>query len=306
MNTTLERALGVIAVLAGVILGSFLLLQWLPGDPAQLYAGEEATDEEVALIRRKMGLDQPVWIQLGRHAMRLLQGDLGLSLRSGRPVREELAPRLAVTASLAAGAAVIGVAFAVPAALIVNAHPGGFVSRAIDWVSLSVLSLPVYWLGLGLILIFGVRLGWFVPEGTGRWHEYILPAIALGAHTGAATARVLAASISDVLGAAYVRTALGKGLSSKDAMVRHVLPNALIPAVTYFSMEIGKLFGGAVLTESVFSLNGLGRYLVLSIAFRDYPAVVGATVIVAVGVTLANAAADALCRWLDPRARDRG
>lgn len=303
MKAGLARALDTAAVIAWVIVATFLLLQWLPGDPAELYAGEGATGEEVALLRERLGLDQPLAVQLLRHAGRLLRGDLGVSLRSGRPVRDEIAARLPVTLRLAAAAAAVGAAVALGGGVAAGADPSGRLARVLDWVNLSILALPVYWLGMIMILVFTVRLGWPALGGTGRWGELFLPALALGAHTGAATARILAASLSDALGAAYLRTALGKGASGSRALLRHALPNALIPAVTYFFMEGGRLLGGAVLTETVFALNGIGRYLVTSIAFRDYPAVVGVTCFIAACVTLSNAAADLLCRCLDPRAR---
>jgi len=306
MKASLLHALETVAVLAGVVAVTFLFLHWLPGDPAQLYAGVEATSEEVAILRKQMGLDQPVWVQLARHAMRLVRGDFGHSLRSGRPVREEIGARLPVTLRLAACAALIAIAFALSAAFFVSAHPGGTASRILDWLSLSVLAIPVYWLGLMLILIFAVKLRWSPPAGAETLSELLLPALALGAHTGASTARVLAASLSDALEAAYVRTAKGKGASHGRALFRHALPNALIPAVTYFFMEIGRLLGGAVLTETVFAVNGIGRYLVTSIAFRDYPAVIGVTFFIAASVTLTNAAADIACRALDPRMRESG
>lgn len=305
MKAALRHGLEIIAVLAGVIAVSFLVLQWLPGDPAELYAGEGASEEDVALLRRRMGLDQPVWVQLARHAARLARGDLGISLRSGRPVRDEIAARLPTTLRVGAGAIAIALAFAVPAALAASFRPAGLVARAIDWLSLAILALPVYWLGLALILIFSVKLRWTTPLGAERWPQLLLPALALGAHTGAATARLLSRSLSDTLGAAYVQTALAKGLSARRALVRHALPNALIPAVTFFFMEAGRLLGGAVLTETVFAVNGIGRYLIASIGFRDYPAVVGVAFFIAVCVAATNAAADIACRALDPRWRER-
>lgn len=304
MPTGLRQLVEIAIVLAGVMLATFLFLQWLPGDPAELYAGEDATQHDIDVLRRRMGLDQPVWVQMTHHARRLIRGDLGDSLRSGRPVVEEIQARLPTTLRLTAMALLISVAFAFPLGLMSAAYPRSVFARLVDWASLSVLALPVYWLGLLLILVFAVNLRWAPPGGSESLGQLVLPALALGMHTGAATGRVLAASLDDVMGQAYVRTAKGKGVPERRVLWVHALPNALIPVVTYFSTEAGRLLGGAVLTETVFAINGIGRYLVSSIAFRDYPAVVGIVFFIAVAVTFTNAVSDLLCQRLDPRSGD--
>lgn len=306
MSEALRRLAETALVLLGVMGASFLLLHWLPGDPAQLYAGEGASHTEIAALRRRMGLDEPVWTQVFNHVRRLARGDLGESLRSGRPVRDEILARLPVTLALAAVALAISVVVAAPLGIVASVYPGSLAARFADWAGLSILAVPVYWLGILLILAFSVGLGWAPPAGDGSWKQLLLPGLALGLHTGAATARVLSASLADVLEQAYVRTARGKGLTQRSVLLLHALPNALIPVVAYFATEAGRLLGGAVLTETVFAINGVGRFLVNSIEFRDYPAVAGVVVFIAVAVTAANAAADLACRLLDPRTRRRG
>lgn len=306
MRAAFRHLLEIVFVLAGVIGATFLLLHWLPGDPAEIYAGEDATHHEIAALRRRMGLDEPVWVQAGKHAHRLIQGDLGQSLRSGRPVSDEIRARLPTTLSLGAIALLISAAIALPLGILVSVRPTGFPARVVDWASLSILAVPVYWLGILLILLFAVGLGWAPAGDSVGTKQLFLPALALGLHTGAATARVLAASLDDVLSQAYVRTARGKGAGDRRVLLLHALPNALIPVVTYFGTEAGRIFGGAVLTETVFAVNGIGRYLINSIEFRDYPAVVGVVFFIAVAVTITNALADLVCRILDPRTRSRG
>lgn len=308
--TKLTNAVGRLAefavVLVGVTVASFLFLQWLPGDPAELYAGEGATDAEIAALRQRMGLDAPVWAQVAGYAHRLAHGDLGDSLRSGRPVSEEIRARLPATLSLACIALLISGSIAIGLGIVTSVAPRSVWSRVSDWTSLSILAIPVYWLGILFILIFAVTLGWAPPSGDESLRHLLLPGTALGLHTGAATARVLSASLADALDRAYTQTARGKGLGERRVLLFHALPNALIPVVTYFATEAGRLFGGAVLTETVFAVNGIGRYLIQSIQFRDYPAVVGVVFFIAIAVTTTNAAADLLCRFLDPRTRSGG
>lgn len=306
MSDTLRRLAETAAVLLGVMAASFLFLHWLPGDPAELYAGEGATDAEIDALRQRMGLDEPVWSQALKHVGRLARGDLGRSLRSGRPVRDEIAARLPTTLSLAAVALTISAVIALLFGIAASAGPGGFASRLAQWAVLSILAVPVYWWGILLLLVVVAGLGWSPPAEGAGWTRLLLPGLALGLHTGAATARVLGASLTDVLGNPYVRTAHGKGLSHRRVLLLHALPNALIPAVAFFATEAGRLLGGAVLTETVFGINGIGRFLVQSIEFRDYPAVVGVVCFAAVAVTTANAAADLACRLLDPRTRRKG
>lgn len=291
------------SLLLGVALLTFLLLHLLPGDPAQMYAGLEATEAELEGVRKRMGLDRPLLVQLGAYFGRLAQGELGYSLRSGSPVAWEIEARIGTTVRLALFSMVIAAATALLLGGGAALRPEGPLSALLHWAGLVVLALPVYWLGLLLILLFAAGLRWFPPGGDESWRHLVLPSLALGLHTGAATARILHASLKEALSKAYLVTARGKGAGRGRVGWVHALPNALPPVVAFFGMEAGHLLGGAVLTESVFSLNGLGRYLVQSIAFRDYPAVAGCVLVAAVGVTLANAAADFTCALLDPRIR---
>ena len=282
---------------------TFAFLHLLPGDPAQVYAGPEATEAELEGVRRRMGLDRPFPLQLASYLIRVAQGDLGISLRTGNPVASEIASRLGVTGRLALFSTLIAAA----TALLLGAAPALRPSRKLaslaDWVSLLILAVPVYWLGLLLVLVFAAGLRWLPPAGSEELRHFVLPSLALGVHTGAQAGRVLRASLTEALQKAYVAAARGKGAALGRAGWVHALPNSLLPTVAFFGVESGRLFGGAVLTETVFALNGLGRYLVQSIAFRDYPSVAGCVLVGAAAVALANAATDAACALIDPRIR---
>lgn len=293
------RGLGHFLITLAAVLGvTFLFMHALPGDPAELYAGEEASTADLEAVRRRLGLDRPLLAQLVHYSGALLRGDLGVSLRSGAPVYDEIATRLPVTVKLTGLATLIGVLWATPAGLLGAVGTRPAVARLLDWTGLVVLAMPVYWLGLLLILLFSVRWRLLPPAGSDSWVHLLLPALALGAHTGAAAARILKASLADVLRRPYLLTARGKGATRLRAVLVHAAPNAAVPVITFLGMETGRLLGGAVLTETVFSINGLGRFLVASIAFRDFPAVIGVVLVMALGVTCANAAADALCSLL--------
>lgn len=297
------RLLELGSLLLGVALVTFLLLHLLPGDPAQMYAGLEATEAEIEGVRKRMGLDRPLLVQLRSYLGRVTRGDLGYSLRTGNPVAWEIGIRIGVTGRLA----LLSILIALGTALLLGASGAlrskGSLGALLDGAGLAVLAIPVYWLGLLLILLFAAGLRWFPPGGAESWRHLALPSLALGLHTGAATARILHASLSETLYKAYLVTAKGKGAGARRAGWIHALPNALPPVVAFFGVEAGQILGGAVLTETVFSLNGIGRYLVQSIAFRDYPAVVGCVLTAAAAVTLANAAADVACAMIDPRIR---
>ncbi len=303
MRRALGSAADFLTALAGVVAISFILMQWLPGDPAEIYAGEEASFEEVEAVRRRMGLDRPLPIQFAQYLSRAARGDLGTSIRSGRPVILELRSRMGATFLLASLALAFAAAVALPIGIMSAAHPRSTVVQAMDWVGLAILSVPVYWLGLTLILLFSLTFRVFPAGGDATIAHYLLPAAALGAHTGVATARVLRSSLADILAKPYLNTARSKGATQARTLWKHALPNALAPALTYFALESGRLLGGAVLTETIFSINGLGRFVVQSIAFRDYPSVLGAVLLMAAAVMAANLAADLVCSRIDPRLR---
>lgn len=306
MTRALSRAGDWLIAIVGIACITFVLMQWLPGDPAELYAGEEASVEDVERMRQRLGLDDPVPIRLIRYVAGLARGDLGHSLRTGRPILAEIQARLPLTLALAASSTLIALALALPTGLFIAARPHGVIARALDWAGLITLATPVYWLGLVLILVVSVSWRLLPPGGSDSWAHLLLPSLALGAHTGAATARILAASLVDVLQQPFLVTARAKGAPLWRRVVVHALPNASLPVITFLGMESGRLMGGAVLTETLFSLNGLGRYLVTSIAYRDAPAVLGSVLVMAVSVTTVNALADAAGLWLDPRTRREG
>ena len=290
-------------LLLGVAAVTFVFLHLLPGDPALVYAGPEATEAELEGVRRRMGLDRPFPLQLASYLSRVARGDLGVSLRTGNPVASEIASRIGVTGRLALFSMLIAAAAALFLGAAASLRRGRRLATLADWACLVILAVPVYWLGLLLVLVFAAGLRWFPPAGSDGLRHLVLPSFALGVHTGAQAARVLRASLTEALQKAYVAAARGKGAGPARAGWVHALPNALLPTVAFFGVESGRLFGGAVLTETVFALNGLGRYLVQSIAFRDYPSVAGCVLAGAAAVALANAAADAACALIDPRIR---
>jgi len=301
VKRALARTCEFLLLLAAVAAISFIAMHALPGDPARLYAGEDAPFEEIEAVRRRMGLDRPLPVQLASYLLRAAQGDLGTSIRSGRPVVSEIRSRAGMTLRLACGALAVAAAIALFLGVFSAARPHSAVVQALDWAGLLILSVPVYWLGLALILVFALGLRLLPAGGDATAAHFVLPAAALGAHTGIAAARVLRASLAGVLEKPFVAVALGKGATASRALWAHALPNALGPAIAYFALESGRLLGGAVLTETVFSINGLGRFIVQSIAFRDYPCVVGTALVMAVLVLAANLAGDLACSRLDPR-----
>lgn len=303
MNAFFRRCGDFCVTMFGIICLTFLFMYWLPGDPAELYAGEEASAADLAAVRQRLGVDRPLPIQFLNYVSELLKGDLGTSLRSGNPVVKEVASRLPVTLKLAGLATAIALIIAIPMGVVGVSRPGNLWSRLLEWGGLVVLATPVYWLGLLLILAVAVSLRLLPPGGSESWTHLILPSFALGAHTGAATARILKSSLVDVLARPYITTAYAKGAPPWRGLILHALPNASLPVITFLGMETGRLVGGTVLTETVFSINGLGRYLVASISFRDFPAVLGVVMVMALGVTAANLIADGLCALVDPKQR---
>lgn len=301
MRRALKSAGDFFVALAGVLVISFTMIHFLPGDPAEIFAGEEATREEVEAVRRRMGLDRPLPVQFAQYVIRAAQGDLGTSTRSGRPVVAELRSRMGATLCLGALALLVAGAVALPAGLYSAARPHSALVQALDWLGLALLSVPVYWLGLALMLLFSLTLKVLPAGGDGSIAHFLLPAAALGAHTGIAAARVLRASMFEILAMPYLKAALSKGATNARLIWRHALPNACGPALAYFALESGRLLGGAVLTETIFSINGLGRFVVQSIAFRDYPCVLGAVLFMAGAVMAANLVADLVASRIDPR-----
>lgn len=308
MNTyVLKRLVQIIPTFLAVMLLVFLLVRLLPGDPASAVLGDRATAEIVERTNRQLGLDRPLPVQFGLFVQRLLQGDLGDSISLKVPVLRLIAERLPVTLFLSAYAAVLGVLLAVPLAVLAAVRRNTWVDALIRGVFQVGLSLPVFYVALQLLTLLGARLGWFPIGGYGETfgdHLYhlFLPALTLGLNLAAVLVRTLRSAVIEVLTAEYVEFARAKGMSARVILSRHVLRNALISTVTLLGLNIGALIGGAVITETVFAIPGVGRLMVDAIFGRDYPVIQGLTLTFAVLVSLVFLVTDLVHARLDPRA----
>jgi peptide/nickel transport system permease protein len=298
-----RRLLLLVPVLLGVSLGSFGLLQLVPGDPALILAGQEATEDVLAQIRHEYGLDQPLPVQFLVYLRNVVRGNLGISIQSRQPVATLIAQRFPFTLRLAFLAILFSAALGVVAGIIAATRRNSVIDLAALFGSLVGISLPIFWLGLLMILVFSVRLQWLPAGGSGTLAHLVLPAVVLGAASSAVIARMTRASMLEVLRQDYVRTARAKGVRDRRIVYRHALKNAMIPILTVFGLEFGYNLGGAVLTETVFSLPGLGRLIVEGIFARDYPVVQGAMLIVATTFVVVNLLTDIAYAFFDPRIR---
>lgn len=303
LSYILQRILMLLPVLFGVTLVSFSLLHLVPGDPAEILAGQEATKEDVDRIRKEYGLDQPLAVQYLRFMASAAQGDLGISIQSRHPVRELLSQRLTFTLQLSLVSILVASAIGLLAGIVSSTRQYSLFDTASMLGALFGISMPIFWLGLLLILVFAVKLHWLPSGGTGTLRHLILPAIALGSASAAVIARMTRASMLEVARQDFIRTARATGYRERVVIFRHALKNAMIPVVTVFGLEFGYMLGGAVLTETVFSLPGIGRLLVEGIFARDYPVVQGAMMAVAATFVLVNLLTDIAYAFFDPRIR---
>ncbi len=299
----LHRIAMLIPVLFGVTLVSFSLLHLVPGDPAEILGGQEATAEDIARIRKDYGLDRPLFVQYIHFVANAARGDLGISIQSRHPVNELLFQRLAFTLQLSLFSILVASAIGLLAGIVSSTRQYSIFDNASMLGALFGISMPIFWLGLLLILVFAVKLHWLPSGGTGGLRYFILPAIALGSASAAVIARMTRASMLEVTRQDYIRTARATGYHESVVIFRHGLKNAMIPVLTVFGLEFGTMLGGAVLTETVFSLPGIGRLLVEGIFMRDYPVVQGAMMVVATTFVLVNLLTDVAYALFDPRIR---
>lgn len=325
-----KRLIGMVWVVLGVTLITFIISHLIPGDPARLIAGERATDEIVAAIRSRLGLDLPLYQQYWNYMVALAQGDLGTSIRTSRPVLEDIAAFFPATLELALVALLLATLVGIPLGVLSAVYRNRPIDHFVRTISVTGISTPAFWLGLGLIIVFYGKLGWLPgggrlaqgmappPDVTGLYlvdsllagdmatfrsalHHILLPAITLGfVHLGV-VARQIRSAMLEQLGEDYVRTARAYGLTPWSVVLRHALPNALIPSVTVLGLALGDLLYGAVLTETVFGWPGMGAYVVDSIQALDFPAVMGFAVVVSVAYVILNFLVDLAYRWIDPR-----
>ena len=303
LQYVIKRLLSTIPVLLGISLLLFFMLRMLPGDPAQVLAGQMATPEEIENIRHQLGLDRPIHVQYAFFLGRLALFDLGRSARTQNPVTEEIWARLPNTILLAVVAITLACLFGIPAGIISAVRPYTWTDYVVTSSALFGISMPVFWLGLMLVVIFAIMLNWLPAGGTGSWKHVILPSLTLAAFTVAFIARMTRASMIEVLSQDYTTTARSKGLKEQVVIIKHALKNALIPIITVVGLQFGLLLGGAVLTETVFAWPGLGRLIVDSILARDYPVIQGTILVFGLLYILVNLVVDLLYAYVDPRIR---
>lgn len=309
----LGRLLAAVPVALVVSTTVFLLLFLTPGDPVATMLGSDASPERVQELRTRLGLDQPPPVQLVQWYGRLLGGDLGTSLYLNQPVTQAIAQRAEPTLLLTVFSTVLAVAFGVPVGLVAAARRGGAVDFAVMLVGLAGVSMPTFWVGLNLIFIFAVLLNWLPVAGyqplaqgpTQTLRYLLLPAVTLAFPQAALLARMTRSVMLDTLREEYVRTARSKGLHEQRVLLLHALRNALIPLATVLGLVVAVLLGGAVITEQVFNIPGVGRLLVQAVSRRDYPLVQGVVLVIASVYVMVNLLVDLLYGVLDPRVRYR-
>jgi ABC-type dipeptide/oligopeptide/nickel transport system permease component len=299
----IRRILLTIPVLLGVATLVFALIHFIPGDPAQAILGEGATQEEVAQLRARLGLDRPLLVQYGAFLKGIAHGDLGQSLRNGQPVAAQILLRMPATAELALAAMTVAVLVALPLGIIAAVWKGTAIDYAATTLSLVGISIPNFWLGPLMAIVFAVRLGWLPVGGRGTPAHLVLPAVTLGAALAAILARMTRASLLEELGEPYVIAARAKGVSRARAVLHHAFRNSLIPIVTILGLQFGVVLTGAVITETIFAWPGIGRLLIQSIGFRDYPTVQGCVLLIAITYVGVNLITDLTYGFLDPRIR---
>jgi peptide/nickel transport system permease protein len=310
----LRRVLAVLPVMLVVATVSFVLIRLAPGDPASVLAGPDATAEDLAVLRASLGMDQPLPLQLVRWWARLAQGDLGHSIFLRRPVLQAIAERLEPTLLLTLLGTLLSVLIGVPAGIVSARRHGSAVDQSLMAFALVGLSIPNFLLGLLMILVFGVWLGWlpvsgYVPLEDGVWktlRSLLMPAVSLGLVQSALVARITRSSMLDVLREQYILAGRARGLGERAVIYKHALKNAVIPTLTVIGITVALLIGGAVVIETVFNIPGVGRLIISAVLRRDYPVVQGVVLLIAFTYTLVNLLVDLAYLLIDPRIRYTG
>jgi peptide/nickel transport system permease protein len=329
INYVIKRLLALIPIIFGVVLIIFLLIHFIPGDPAQIMLGERGTEEALAALRESMGLNEPLYVQFWQYITRLPKGDFGRSIISNNPILMEISHRFPATIELSIFAMFIAVLIGIPVGIFASIHQNSWFDNISMSFALIGVSMPIFWLGLMLIWLFAVVLGWLPPSSRlsvgielnnitnlyvidsiieGNWialldvlKHLLLPSVALATIPMAIIARMTRSSMLEVLRQDYIRTAYAKGLKRKIVIYKHGLKNALVPIITVVGLQFGLLLGGAILTETIFSWPGLGRYLVNAIYSRDYPVVQGGILFFALSFVFVNLIVDLSYGTIDPR-----
>lgn len=299
----LHRVLLAMPVLLGVATLVFSLIHLVPGDPAQAMLGDGAAPTDIAELRTNLGLDQPLLTQYVTFLRHAVTGDLGKSFRTGQPVTTMIIERIPATAELAIAAMLVAMVIAIPLGVVAAVWRGTAVDYSAMTFALAGVSIPNFWLGPLLAIVFAVELGWLPVSGRGTLAHLVLPAISLGLALAAILARMTRASLLDELGELYVRAARARGVSNAAAIIWHALRNSMVPLLTIIALQFGAVLTGAVITETIFAWPGIGRLLIQSIGFRDYPMVQGCILLIAVTYVTVNLITDLMYGVLDPRIR---
>ena len=299
----IKRFINFVTVTFGVLLLTFLLIHLVPGDPVEVMLGESASTADRTALRVDLGLDQPVLQQFGAYLNKLAHGDFGHSIHTKAPISELIKVRYPATLKLALLSLLIGLSIGIPLGLYAALKAGHWQDVVVTMVSVRLSAMPAFWLGPVLMLIFAVWLGWLPVSGMESSASIILPAVTLGLGLSAILTRMTRTSLLEVLNDDYIRTARAKGLSERVVILRHALRAALLPIITIVGLQMGSLLAGTVITETIFSWDGIGRLLVESIEKRDYPVTQACVLLVALSYVLVNLGTDILYKLADPRVR---
>ncbi|HXI11574.1 MAG TPA: nickel ABC transporter permease [Thermoanaerobaculia bacterium] len=298
----IRRLIQMIPITLGILTLIFSLIHLIPGDPAVQIAGENARPEDVAQIRKELGLDQPLWRQYVSYLGNLARGDLGTSFRTGTSVAQEIRERYPATIQLAFGAMLIALAIALPLGIISAIYRNSWIDNVARFFALLGVSMPSFWLGPLLIIAFSIHFTWFPVSGREEgFKSIVLPSLTMGMALAAILTRMIRVSLAEELNQLYVTTAVAKGVSRRKAIFIHALKNALIPVITVLGLQFGSLLTGAIITEQIFSWPGLGRLLIQSITTRDYPQVQASILVIALTYIMINLICDLLYGMVDPR-----
>ena len=302
LKFTMKRLVYLVLVLVGVSFLVFLLLYMTPGDPVRMMLGESATPEAQAELRLELGLDDPFLVQYGRYIKNIVEHqDLGTSYSTRRPVLDEIMTVFPNTVKLATAAIIIAVILGTFLGIVSAVRQNSLLDNAVMVLALIGTSAPIFWIGILMIILFSVNLGWLPPSGFGSFKQLIMPALALGMQSTAVVARMTRSSMLEVIRQDFVKTARAKGQKESVVIMKHVFRNALIPVITVVGLQFGTLLGGAMLTEVVFSIPGVGRLMIEAIKQRDFPIVQGSVLFVAACFSLVNLAVDLLYAVVDPK-----
>ncbi|GAB6084898.1 nickel ABC transporter permease [Alkaliphilus crotonatoxidans] len=301
----LRRLLLLIPVMIGVTFIVFTMMYFTPGNPARIMLGESAPAHEVAKLEEELGLNDPFIVQFGRYVSNAVRGDIGRSYQTKRPVMDEILSRFPATLKLTALGVLVAVVLGIPTGIISATRQYSLFDNIAMVLALLGVSMPNFWQGLMLVLLFSVQLKWFPSSGFTSWKHMILPAITLGTSSAAIITRMTRSSMLEVIRQDYIRTARAKGQVESKVINQHALKNALIPIITVIGLQFGYLLGGAVLTESIFSVPGVGRLMVDSIKSRDFPIVQGGVLFIAITFSFVNLLVDILYAFVDPRIKSQ-